>query len=120
MHAVCLDYFENFLPRLMHQKIVANLEHLTVCFEIDVVDSHTGKRGIRIDRGAMTAILSQDYTPAATFVLDAETFGKLIAGTRSPIDAFLAQELEIRGDMEQALALGPILEAFFRLCPYEP
>jgi predicted lipid carrier protein YhbT len=111
-------YFREFLPALFGRSLVPGNEALNAAFRV-VVDDEPGRQWCLVVRdGKLLSSEEIDCDTDVTFELRAEVFEQLIRGKLSPVDAFLSQQIAIKGDLEQGLVLGAVLEAFFQQYPY--
>ncbi len=54
------------------------------------------------------------------FLVDHDTFSRIVSGELTPQKAFFKKKIDIQGDMETGLKLATVLAAFFRKWPYHP
>lgn len=106
-------YFHDFLPTLMGQLLIADLESLTTCFAIDVSDRDEPAWRIAIEDGRLVHAASDGPEPLCCFRLATDTLLEVIAARVAPAEAFFAKQIELEGDMELGLKLSTVLAPFF-------
>lgn len=112
-------YFKKFLPTLIGRPLVPGNEALSASFTVAVSDAIESSWTLFVERGKLVKVCPSSTDTPVTFALRKEVFEQLARGVLSPVDAFLAQQIVIEGDVEQGLVLGAVLEAFFQQYPYE-
>jgi thioester reductase-like protein len=55
-----------------------------------------------------------------TYCMDVATFAAVVRGKQSPQEAFFARQIEVSGDVEQALKLAMLFGHFVKQFPYRP
>jgi len=113
--AFCTTFFERFLPVRIAQSRVAIAAAMTVVvrFSIDLDDWTC-----RFIHGRL-ANISRATDPAEDFAytLSANGFFEVLSASRPPQDLFFTGEATITGDVERALKMIMIFEAFLREFP---
>jgi hypothetical protein len=112
-------YFTEFLPSIRGQLLIEELSTLTVCFEIDVVDSQDPPWRIAVEAGRIESVGSDGPEPVCRFGLDVATLLDVVAARCVPAEAFFAKRIELEGDIETGLVLSTVLEPFFRRFAFE-
>lgn len=111
-------YFTEYLPTIMGQRMVEDLEDLTACVEIVITDDSDRPWRFGIENGCLTYVGHDGPEPDCRFASDAATLMELITGQTSPTNAFLEMRVEVTGDLDMALHLSLALEEFFQRYPY--
>jgi len=113
-------YFTEFLPGIVGQLMVEDLEDLTACVEIVVTGDDEPPWRFGIEQGRLTYVGHEGPHPHCRFASDAATLVELITGKTSPTNAFMEMRVEVTGDLDMALHLSLALEEFFHRHPYVP
>ncbi len=111
-------YFEEFLPRTVPKSRVARIHSLTTVVRFCIGSS--GEEWVcRFDRGrlAETHHGPNSLTAEFGFRVSGSAFDRLIAGEQPLQAAFFAGDADVRGNMERALRMVPIMSAFIQEFP---
>lgn len=108
-------YFQEFLPAIIGQQLLANLASLTCTFWLEVAGS--ARRTLVIDRGRLAAINAHGD---ATFGyrVHPEIFLAVVSGRLSPQRGFFDGNIALEGNTMEALRTATALEEFFQSRPY--
>jgi thioester reductase-like protein/putative sterol carrier protein len=103
----CRRYVEEVFPESVRRSSLARIA-LDVTLGLDVRGANGGQWSCRLCDG--TATVRRDLSPEAEVVyqMDQATFEAVASGRCSPQDAFLARDIEIKGDVEKGLKLATL------------
>lgn len=110
----CAVYFERFLPNHIPNSQVARVASLTTTARFVIEDIPDGHWVCRFENGQLTGVHRGQNGIAEEFAyrMDEAAFWEVVTGTIDPQTIFLDGRVEITGDIEQALKMGAILQAF--------
>ncbi len=111
-------YFESFLTDKMHKQLLPNLRNLSATCRIRVEDIPDRSWALKIEKGRLEKISANSMSCQCEFLVDRETFGRIVSGQLAPQKAFFKRKIDIQGDMETGLKLATVLAEFFRKWPY--
>jgi hypothetical protein len=111
-------YFHDFLPGLMGQLLIPDLESLTTCFAIDVADRDEPPWRIAVEQGRLVHVGHEGPEPLCCFRLASETVLEVVAARVAPAEAFFDKRIDLDGDMELGLKLSTVLAPFFAGFPF--
>lgn len=109
------DYFEQFLPAIIGQQLIANLVSLTCTFWLEVGGS--ARRSLVIKNGCLAAIISHGEGTFG-YKVRPEIFLRVISGRLSPQRGFFDGDIAMEGNAMEALRTATALEEFFQRRPY--
>jgi nucleoside-diphosphate-sugar epimerase len=119
--SVCATYFEQFLPAYVNRSNVARMTALSVSVRFEIDDEPLGEWVCHFERGRLVQVVR---APAAVGVRadvgyrsTVAGFWKSISGRHHPQELFLRGHAHISGDVERALKMAMILNAFVREFP---
>jgi hypothetical protein len=119
--SACAIYFEDFLQAHVNNSAVARMTGLSVTVRFEIQDEPRGEWLCRFERGRLVQVMR---TPAAAGVradfgyrTTLAGFWKSISGRHHPQELFLKGYAHITGDVERALKMAMILNAFAREFP---
>ena len=119
-------YFLEFLAGKLNQRLLPDLQKLSVTFSI-VLSGSGGAGGpadeawtLTIANGVLASIAPGAIQPQCSFRLDASTFLEIAGGRLSPQFAFFQRRIEIEGQIETGLRLATVLAGFFKQFPFDP
>ncbi len=118
-HAV-EQYFDSFLADKMHKQLLPDLKNLSATCRIRVEDIPDRSWALKIEKGRLEKISANSMNCQCEFIVDRETFGRVVSGQLAPQKAFFKRKIDIQGDMETGLKLATVLAEFFRKWPYHP
>ncbi len=113
-------YFDSFLVEKMHKQLLPDLRNLSATCRICVEEIPERTWALRIEHGRLERISNNSTSCQCEFLVDRETFGRIVSGRLAPQKAFFKRRIDIRGDMETGLKLATVLAAFFQKWPYDP
>ena len=112
-------YFDDFLAEKMHKQLLPNLKSLSATCRINVED--VGRSwALKIDQGRLVKISHNSMSCQCTFLVNYDTFCRIVSGELVPQKAFFKRKVDIQGDMETGLKLATVLAEFFQKWPYHP
>lgn len=111
-------YFDVFLAKKMHKQFLPNLRKLSATFRIVLKERADLYWSLAIEHGTLTLISRNGIACECSFIVDAETFGRITSGRTTPQQAFFKKQVDIAGDIETGLKLVAVLATFFRKYPY--
>jgi thioester reductase-like protein len=117
----CARYVEEFFPEAARRSTLGRIP-LDLTVAITVTGTGGGQWSFRWDDGSLIGV-SRGHDPAAevTYGMDVSTFESVVRGRITPHDAFLTQQIEIKGDLEKGLKLavlfGHLVKEF--PCPHQ-
>jgi len=114
------QYFDSFLAEKMHKQLLPDLRNLSATCRIRIEDIPDQSWALKIEQGRLEKISANSMTCQCEFLVDRETFGRIVSGRLAPQKAFFKRKIDIRGDMETGLKLATVLAAFFQKWPYDP
>ncbi|MBU0680997.1 MAG: SDR family oxidoreductase [Proteobacteria bacterium] len=109
------DYFEQFLPAIIGQQLIANLVSLTCTFWLEVGGS--ARRSLVVKNGCLAAIISHGEG-AFGYKVRPEIFLQVVSGRLSPQRGFFDGNIAMEGNTMEALRTATALEEFFQRRPY--
>lgn len=109
------EYFASFLPPIKGKRLIANLVSLSCTFWITV--EPMGSFSLTIDSGILTDIAA-GRAGLFGYRLAPSTFLQVVSGEMTPQQGFFNGNIEIEGNMLDALQTAVALEEFFRLRPF--
>jgi len=116
----CAIYFERFLPARIASSRVARATAMDVTIRF-IIEPHGGDWVCRFDRGQLTRVVAGHHHTGAIdfgYRADVPTFYKAISGRAHPQEFFFGGgAAEVFGDIERALKMAMILNAFSREHP---
>ncbi len=112
-------YFTQFLPGKLYQQLLPGLRKLTASFSIRVLDTDQPAWSLHVLNGALTALEADGARGDCCFLVDVDTFARIVSAQTRPQEAFFKRQIEIEGDLETGLKLATVLGAFFREFPYD-
>ena len=114
-------YFQGFLPEHVNRSKVARVTGLTVDVRFTIEDEPNGEWVCRFERGRLAQVLCAPAAAGARADFGYRTtragFWRAISGRHHPQELFLFGHAHISGDVERALKLAMILNAFAREFP---
>jgi predicted lipid carrier protein YhbT len=112
-------YFEDFLVEKMNQQLLPNLRSLSATCRINVED--VGRSwALKIEQGQLVKISHNSMDCQCSFLVNFDTFCRIVSGRLVPQKAFFKRKVDIQGDMETGLKLATVLTEFFQKWPYQP
>ncbi len=111
-------YFREFLPGLVNQLLLEDLEGLSCCFEISVDGTGDRPWQLVVENGRLVYVGHDGGVPVCQYKTDVLTALAVAAADETPQAAFFDQRIQLIGDMEMGLTLSTVLEPFFRRFPY--
>ena len=115
----CAIYFERFLPARIASSRVARTTAMDVTIRF-IIEPNGGDWVCRFDRGQLTRVVAGHHHTGAIdfgYRADVPTFYKAISGRAHPQEFFFGSGAEVFGDIERALKMAMILNAFSREHP---
>ncbi|MDT8301191.1 MAG: hydroxysteroid dehydrogenase-like protein 2 [Sedimentisphaerales bacterium] len=113
------DYFNRFLVSKMHKQLLPDLKKLSASCRICVSEVPLKSWSLQIDHGRLKKISLNGTVCQCTFLVDGDTFERIITGKLAPQQAFFRKKVDIKGNIEKGLTLATVLAAFFRKYPYQ-
>ncbi|MBC8218927.1 MAG: SDR family oxidoreductase [Planctomycetes bacterium] len=113
-------YFDHFLAEKMHKQLLPDLRSLSATCSIKVEDIPGRSWALRIEQGRLENISNNGADCQCAFLVDCDTFSRIVSGELTPQKAFFKRKIDIQGDMETGLKLATVLAAFFQKWPYRP
>lgn len=113
-------YFDHFLTEKMHKQLLPDLRSLSATCSIKVEDIPGRSWALKIEQGRLENISDNGVDCQCAFLVDCDTFSKIVSGELTPQKAFFKRKIDIQGDMETGLKLATVLAAFFQRWPYRP
>ena len=116
------DYFERFLPRSVPLSRVAQMTGLSLAMRFVIEDVPGAQWVCRFERGQLADVkhgpnsIHEDFGYRTT----RDAFWKAVSGRVHPQELFLSGAARIYGDVEKALKMAMILNAFAREFPFIP
>jgi len=117
--SVVEDYFNRFLVSKMHKQLLPDLKKLSASCKIRVSEVPQKNWSLQINQGRLEKISLNGTICQCTFLVDGDTFERIVTGTLPPQQAFFQKKVDIKGNIEKGLMLATVLAAFFRKYPYE-
>jgi thioester reductase-like protein len=117
--SVVEDYFNRFLTGKMHKQLLPDLKKLSASCRIRVSEVPQKSWLLQIDHGRLEKISLNGEICQCTFLVDGDTFERIVTGTLPPQQAFFQKKVDIKGSIEKGLMLATVLAAFFRKYPYK-
>jgi predicted lipid carrier protein YhbT len=118
-HYIVERYFNNFLAEKMHKQLLPNLRSLSATCRINVED--VGRSwALKIEQGRLVKISHNSMNCQCAFLVNFDTFCRIVSGRLIPQKAFFKRKVDIQGDMETGLKLAAVLAEFFQKWPYHP
>jgi len=112
-------YFDDFLVEKMNKQLLPNLRSLSATCRINVED--VGRSwALKIEQGRLVKISHNSMSCQCSFLVNFDTFCRVVSGRLVPQKAFFKRKIDIQGDMETGLKLATVLAEFFRKWPYQP
>jgi len=112
-------YFDDFLVEKMNQQLLPNLRSLSATCRINVED--VGRSwALKIEQGRLVKISHNSMDCQCSFLVNFDTFCRIVSGRLVPQKAFFKRKVDIKGDMETGLKLATVLAEFFQKWPYHP
>jgi thioester reductase-like protein/predicted lipid carrier protein YhbT len=112
-------YFDDFLKEKMHKQLLPNLRSLSATCRINVED--VGRSWtLKIEKGRLVKISHNSMSCQCAFLVNFDTFCRIVSGKLIPQKAFFKRKVDIKGDMETGLKLATVLAEFFQKWPYRP
>jgi thioester reductase-like protein/predicted lipid carrier protein YhbT len=112
-------YFDDFLKEKMHKQLLPNLRSLSATCRINVED--VGRSwALKIEQGRLVKISHNSMSCQCSFLVNYDTFCRIVSGRLVPQKAFFKRKIDIQGDMETGLKLATVLAEFFQKWPYHP
>ena len=112
-------YFNDFLAEKMHQQLLPNLRSLSATCRINVED--VGQSwALKIEQGRLVKISHNSMDCQCEFLVNFDTFSRIVSGKLVPQKAFFKRKVDIQGDIETGLKLATVLAEFFQKWPYRP
>jgi predicted lipid carrier protein YhbT len=112
-------YFDDFLTEKMHQQLLPNLKSLSATCRINVED--VGRSwALKIEQGRLVKISHNSLDCQCEFLVNFDTFSRIVSGKLVPQKAFFKRKVDIQGDIETGLKLATVLAEFFQKWPYRP
>jgi len=115
----CRRYVEEFFPATLSRSSLARLP-LDVTIGLDVTGRGGGQWSCRLRSGQSMIRRGLATETEVIYRMDRATFEAVVRGRQSPQDAFLARNIEIKGDLEKGLKLAVLFDHFVKECPYVP
>lgn len=112
-------YFDDFLVEKMNKQLLPNLRSLSATCRIDVEDVGCS-RALKIEQGRLVKISHNSMDCQCSFLVNYDTFCRIVSGKLVPQKAFFKRKVDIQGDMETGLKLATVLAEFFQKWPYQP
>jgi putative sterol carrier protein len=117
-------YFLEFLAGKLNQRLLPDLQKLSVTFAIVLNAQAGGPAGdawtLTIANGVLVSVARGALQPQCSFRLDTSTFLEIAAGRLSPQFAFFQRRIDIEGQIETGLRLATVLAGFFKQFPFDP
>ncbi len=113
------DYFNRFLVGKMHRQLLPDLKKLSASCRIRVSEVPFKNWSLRINHGRLEEISTNGKLCQTTFIVNGNTFERIITGKLPPQQAFFQKKVDITGNIEKGLMLATVLSAFFRKYPYK-
>lgn len=116
------DYFERFLPRHVPLSQVARMTGLSLAMRFIIDDVPGAQWACRFDRGQLADVkhgpnsIHEDFGYRTT----RQAFWKAVSGRVHPQELFLTGQASIFGNVEKAMKMAMILNAFAREFPFVP
>jgi thioester reductase-like protein/predicted lipid carrier protein YhbT len=112
-------YFDSFLSQKMHKQLLPNLRSLSATCRINVED--VGRSwALKIEQGRLVKISHNTMSCQCAFLVNYDTFCRIVSGKLVPQKAFFKRKVDIQGDVETGLKLATVLAEFFQKWPYHP
>ncbi len=108
-------YFEQFLPGIIGQQLIANLASLSCTFWLEVEGSP--RRSLLIEKGCLAGI-GGDGVGTFGYRVRPEVFLQVVSGRLSPQRGFFEGDIAMEGNTMEALRTATALEEFFLRRPY--
>lgn len=103
----------------MHKQLLPNLKKLSANCRICVSEVPLKSWSLQIDHGRLEKISLNGTACQCKFLVDGDTFERIITGKLAPQQAFFRKKVDIKGDIEKGLILATVLATFFRKYPYQ-
>jgi predicted lipid carrier protein YhbT len=103
----------------MNKQLLPNLRSLSATCRINVED--VGRSwALKIKQGRLVKISHNSMSCQCSFLVNFDTFCRVVSGRLVPQKAFFKRKIDIQGDMETGLKLATVLAEFFQKWPYQP
>jgi thioester reductase-like protein/predicted lipid carrier protein YhbT len=112
-------YFDDFLAEKMNKQLLPNLRSLSATCRINVEDVGCSW-ALKIEQGRLVKISDNSMNCQCLFLVNYDTFCRIVSGRLVPQKAFFKRKIDIQGDMETGLKLATVLAEFFQKWPYHP
>lgn len=112
-------YFDDFLAEKMNKQLLPNLRSLSATCRINVEDVGCSW-ALKIEQGRLVKISHNSMNCQCSFLVNYDTFCRIVSGRLVPQKAFFKRKVDIQGDMETGLKLATVLAEFFQKWPYHP
>lgn len=118
--SLCAEYFERFLPERIPHSSVARMNRLVASVRFTIEDEPNGSWLLRFADGDVESVQrgAWDETEDFGYRTSRKIFEAAIAGGTTPQQVFLSGQAEMHGNIEQALKMAMILNAFTREYPF--
>ena len=113
-------YFDHFLAEKMHRQLLPDLRGLSATCRIKVEDIPGRSWALKIEQGRFESISDNGMNCQCAFLVDCDTFSRIVSGELAPQKAFFKRKIDIQGDIETGLKLATVLAEFFQRWPYRP
>lgn len=100
------------------RRMVRIFPPMSTRFAIRVTDGDDVPWIIQIKSNCLTQVDTQGPKPMCTFVMDMETLVEVAGGYRNPQQAYFEFLIEVDGNMEEAMRIALLMEAFFKRHPF--
>lgn len=115
----CAAYFETFLPRRIPLSQAGRIHGLDIDARFIVEGEPAGDWWCRFHDGQLAEVVrSSDKLADVTYRTDRPAFWRAVSGTSSSAELFLTGQARIGGDIERAMKLAMILQAFVQEFPF--
>ena len=115
----CELYFDRFLPARIPASRIARMTAMDVTIQFIIEDQPDGQWLCTFERGQLTRVIRGGLGLSADFGYraDRQAFWHAISGNAHPQELVLGGNAEVFGDVERALKMAMILNAFSREHP---
>ena len=115
----CELYFEHFLPARVPHSHIARITAMDVRVRFIIEDHPDGDWLCSFEGGQLTRVLraARDVHADFGYRTDTRAFWRAISGAAHPQEFFLEGRADVFGDVERALKMAMILNAFSREHP---
>lgn len=90
------------------EEVKSELSDWEIVFQIEVSDGEPCY--MQVKDGKITAVEGKHENPDVTLTADSETWGKLLSGELDATEAYMAGQLQVEGDISEALRLKGIMD----------